>query len=504
MIGVDTDRTVPRPVTLAGAGALPTTLGMAVTLSAVGLLLVLAAVRVDWLAFDAVLWKYCLGLLYIGALAFWESTRRRTGTLPSWTSPPALIAGWTLVWVYAPALVPFFDESLIARFEMRQGGEAVLANGLLLTCAALTVLSLSFHVTSLALPRPAGRLGVAERPLALRRVVALYLVSTAARAFHLLTVGVAYGTDLTAWGALEPVAQWIGYVEDLRFLALALLVAHVVRRRAGYLWLAIPLFIELMLAVSSAFLTPVVLPIVLCVATAATFDRMRVRHVVLIAVAGIVVSTFVPVIAAIRQDRLGAIGTTDLAGVVETLTTPGLYWANGVSSGEGVYDKFFGRQAEVASAPGLVMALTPTVVAYEGLEQFLTLPAGLIPRAVWADKPTLSRGVWFSSVFRGLEPDTTSYSSMTIFSEGYLFYGWTGMLLSMLIAGVALAVVRRRLDGPRLALVYLALVPTILQIEPEFSSYLTMLVQRSLVFVVVFLLLTHSKDVNLPTRRIGV
>jgi hypothetical protein len=64
----------------------------------------------------------------------------------------------------------------------------------------------------------------------------------------------------------------------------------------------------------------------------------------------------------------------------------------------------------------------------------------------------------------------------------------------MLIAGAALAIIRRQLDNRVLVVVYLALVPTILQIEPELSSYLTMLVQRSIVFVVVFYVLTHTKS----------
>ena len=129
-------------------------------------------------------------------------------------------------------LAPFFDASLLGNFETTQGGEAVLMSGLLLTCVALAALSLSFHLTSLALGRRAGA-GNTDRPLALQRLVGLYLVSTAVRGFHLRNLGVAYGTDLTAWGLLEPLAQWIGYVEDLRYLALALLVAHVVRRRTA-------------------------------------------------------------------------------------------------------------------------------------------------------------------------------------------------------------------------------------------------------------------------------
>jgi hypothetical protein len=163
---------------------------------------------------------------------------------------------------------------------------------------------------------------------------------------------------------------------------------------------------------------------------------------------------------------------------------------------------FLGRPAHLAGAPGLAVMLTPDVVPYEGFERFLTLPAALIPRAFWPDKPTLSRGVWFSSTFRGLKEDTTSYSAMTIFSEGYLFYGWTGTVLAMVIVGAVLAVVRRRLDNPRLVLVYLALLPTIIQIEPEFSSYLITLVQRSLVFLIVFVLLRHTTAVATGRQRI--
>jgi hypothetical protein len=244
-----------------------------------------------------------------------------------------------------------------------------------------------------------------------------------------------------------------------------------------------------------------IMPVALCVATAAAVDRLRARHFALVVAATLAISTFVPVIAAMRDDRMGAIGTTDLASVGDVLTAPGRYWLAGVSSGNGAYDKFFGRQAEVASAAGLVVTLTPAVLPYEGIDRFLTLPAGLIPRVLWPDKPTFSRSLWFSSTFRGLELETTSYSAMTIFTEGYLFYGWTGTALAMVIVGVLLAFVRRRLDNPRLMLVYLALVPTILQVEPELSSYLTTLVQRSLVFLAVFLLVTHTRTAGVVPKR---
>ena len=493
--------TLARP---AARGAMPKTLGVATVFVAAGSFLLLVALRGDGLSFGTTkpLPLYCLGLLFIAALAWWEATRRRTGVLPTWTSPPALVAGWTLGWIYLPALAAFLDHDLLDDFTQAQGGEAVILAGLPLACGALAVLSLSYHLTTRVLGPRTSATEVAERYAPLQRVLGLYLLSTLARGVRLQTLGLAFGADRAGWGSLQSIDQWVGYVEDLRFLALALLVAHVIRTRSGYLWFALPIVVEVVLGATSGFIKPLIWPVVLCVATAAAFDRLRARHVLVVAATALVASTFVSVVAAIREDRMGLIGTSASDGLANAFAAPGRYWLNGVTSGDGAYDKFFGRQGEVASAVGLVRTLTPAIVPFEGVEKFLIIPAALIPRAVWPDKPTLSRGIWFSVTFRGLDEETTSASAMTIFSEGYLFYGWTGLVLSMLIVGAVLAVLRRSLDTPRLALAYLALLPTILEIEPEFSSYFTVIVQRSAVFFVVFVLVTYTRTVRFGHQRI--
>ena len=196
----------------------------------------------------------------------------------------------------------------------------MLMSGLLLTCVALTALSLSFHLTSFALGRRAGA-GNTDRPLALQRLVGLYLVSTAVRGFHLRNLGVAYGTDLTAWGSLEPLAQWIGCVEDLRYLALALLVAHVVRRRTvGRL--ARDVAVRRVDAGSLVGLPPPIMPVVLCIVTAVVFDRLRARYVLLLLMAVAIVATLVPVVRSIRQDQQGVIGTREAASAADALAAP--------------------------------------------------------------------------------------------------------------------------------------------------------------------------------------
>jgi hypothetical protein len=501
------DRRAPALAAVAGRKVIPAPLprmfGVGAVSMAAGLSLVLAAFRGDgiWLV-DSALPLYGLGLLAIGALVWWESTRPRTGPLPAWTSPPALIAGWTLAWIYLPSLAVFVDDDLLDDFTLGLGGEAVLVTGLPLTCAALAMLSLAYHATTFALRSGAPPDARMEQPVALRRILALYLISAAARALRLATLGTAFGADLTAWGPLQSLDQWIGYVEDLRYLALALLVADVIRRRTPRRWLGLPLLLELTFGATSGYLTPFIWPVLLCIATVAALDRLRTRHVAVVAAAALAASTFVPVVAAIREDRRGTIGTRVSGGIADAIATPTRYWFGGVTSGDGAYDKFFGRQAEVASATGLVLMMTPAVVPFEGLARFLDIPLNLVPRVIWPDKPISSRGVWFSVNFRGLDEKTTSSSAMTIFSEGYLFFGWTGVMLGMFLAGAALAVMRRALDSPRFALVHLALVPTILNIEPDLSSYLIVLVQRSIVFAVVFVLLAHTRTWRTREARI--
>jgi hypothetical protein len=489
--------TTPRPWTARGAGDRPlrdrgvqNPFGIGAVLIGAGVFVVLAAFGAGALSPGGGLPLYAFALFYLALLLWWESVGSPpmgNGALPRWVSPPALICGWMLVLVYGPATVAFVDDRLIDEYAAGQGGEALLVSSALVVCGGLTALSFFYHFTSRML-RPRRETHLGERRASLDRIVALYLTSAAARIVRLSVLGVAFGQDLSSWGELQWADQWIGYVEDLRYLALALFVAHVVRHGSGRLWLLAALLVEVIFGATGGFFKPMIWPLVVCVLAAAALDRIRPRHLVFVAAGAVTVAVFLPFVTAIRDNRAGALGSggSSAVPVLTALNAPGA-----VGLTEGAYLKFFGRQTEVATAPGLVAALTPDVIPYEGADQFLLLPTNLIPRALWPDKPVLSRGQWFSVNFRGLEETTTSSSAMTLFGESYLFFGWTGVVLGSMMAGVALAVLARQLERPGMAAVYLALVPTILEIEAELSSYFTSLVQRSVVFVVVFLVLTH-------------
>ena len=434
---------------------------------------------------------YALAISFLILLLWWECTSAAVtinGVLPRWISPPALLCAWTLAWVYGPATVAFIDDRLLDEYAGSQGGPALLVTGALLAAGALTALSFFYHLASRLL-RPRQASAIVERSARMPHIVGLYVLSAAARVLRLSVVGVAYGQDLSAWGSLQWADQWIGYVEDLRYLALAFLVAHIVRHGSGRAWLLPALLVEVVFGATAGFFKPLIWPVIVCVMATAALDRIRGRQVVLVACGAVVIALFYPVVTAIRDNRAGALGsggTNSMASALGTIRAQGA----GVAV-ENVYLKFFSRQTEVATAPGLVAALTPAVVPYEGVEQFLLLPTKLVPRAIWPDKPVLSRGRWFSVNFRGLEDTTTSSSAMTLVGESYLFFGSTGVLIGMAILGTALAVLYRLVDRPGVAVVYLALLPTLLEVEIELSSYLTTLVQRSLVFIIAFYVLTH-------------
>jgi hypothetical protein len=119
----------------------------------------------------------------------------------------------------------------------------------------------------------------------------------------------------------------------------------------------------------------------------------------------------------------------------------------------------------------------------------LAIPAYIIPRALWPDKPVLSRGNWFNIVYMNQPSFTTSSAAITVFGEGYLFSGWLGTVISSLILGAVVALVFRGFVSSGLLPVYLALMPTFIDVESQFTGMVVALAQRMVVFVLVYWLM---------------
>jgi hypothetical protein len=78
------------------------------------------------------------------------------------------------------------------------------------------------------------------------------------------------------------------------------------------------------------------------------------------------------------------------------------------------------------------------------------LGVAFIPRALWPEKPTIAKGAWFALRIgqANVTPtgDIMNSINMTIPGELYLNFGWTGVLLGLLLFGAVIAILWSRTD----------------------------------------------------------
>jgi hypothetical protein len=90
-----------------------------------------------------------------------------------------------------------------------------------------------------------------------------------------------------------------------------------------------------------------------------------------------------------------------------------------------------------------IHSLTPSVVPYQYGETYSYFVVTLIPRALWPDKPVAGSANSFFGVNYGLQTEEgariTTFG-VSILGEGYINFGWTGVVLVMLIQGLILGV----------------------------------------------------------------
>jgi hypothetical protein len=99
-------------------------------------------------------------------------------------------------------------------------------------------------------------------------------------------------------------------------------------------------------------------------------------------------------------------------------------------------DKFLYRQFESTAAGFIVSDVREH--GFKNGETMANLTYAFIPRVVWPDKPTVTRGNWFTSYLGGSGSEEESKTSTGIYSAGELYwnFGVPGVFLGMLIMGV--------------------------------------------------------------------
>jgi hypothetical protein len=109
-----------------------------------------------------------------------------------------------------------------------------------------------------------------------------------------------------------------------------------------------------------------------------------------------------------------------------------------------------------------------------------------IPRLIWPDKPTVTRGGWFST-YLGLydtEAEATTAIGMTAIGELYWNFGALGVVIGMLAMGCALGLLWRMAGpDPRGKPIHMLLYVTLILLMPDMAEAVTIFVSLTVTFL---------------------
>lgn len=317
----------------------------------------------------------------------------------------------------------------------------------------------------------------------------------------LLTVGLWWSRRVAEWVKVRPV--------ELRFqLAIAAVVAaaaivYVLGYRPGtlvafsgfgtaipngvyeaitpLLCLAVAFFAVQSTATPRSVLLFLLAAAVLVLALAAT---LTIRNALMMIVAAGVLLVGLPGRIS-RRAIAGGLLLALLAGGVATWGIFKVRYADGgieVSASEILRVKVAERFTVTFSCLAGAMAVTQNLEPPQPPYYFLT---GLVPRAVWPDKPTLSRGDYYSEAYCGilLEPGRPGSMSITLTGEPLVEAGWRGIVAAA-VAWVVLTIgftwVCMRMAVPGAAWMA-AMIPWLADFDQSFTLYLAQGVKSALI-----------------------
>jgi hypothetical protein len=132
-----------------------------------------------------------------------------------------------------------------------------------------------------------------------------------------------------------------------------------------------------------------------------------------------------------------------------------------------------------------VLELTPSTVPHQGVHMYRYLASSVVPRFVWPDKPSVNEANQFYQVNYGITPeDRLEHVSVSVgfLTEGYISFGWWGVVPLMFAVGVLFDAVRSWFLLPRagrlLPAIGMVLVVGFLPVESQMAVYLGGVVQQ--------------------------
>jgi hypothetical protein len=159
------------------------------------------------------------------------------------------------------------------------------------------------------------------------------------------------------------------------------------------------------------------------------------------------------------------------------------------------------QRATLLTQVAHVLELTPSQVPFQNGQTYSYFAVTLIPRLLWPDKPSVSEANRFYQLAYGLS-DSRTVDSTSIavgsMAEGYINFGWFGVISVMLGLGVVLRVYERLCTADQTNTLVLAigisLLPQLLTIESQLGQYLAGMFQQIILAFAIFLPVTRRKS----------
>jgi hypothetical protein len=132
------------------------------------------------------------------------------------------------------------------------------------------------------------------------------------------------------------------------------------------------------------------------------------------------------------------------------------------------------QRVQEIDGPAIIMQLSPGQIPFISPSQLIEAPlAGMIPRAVWPDKPISSPGYEFSQQYYNIPSSIYTASAITSVGDMYRHGGWIPVIIGMFLLGCGIRLLDEVLDirdNPHAIFLILLLFPNFVQGELDWTS----------------------------------
>lgn len=187
----------------------------------------------------------------------------------------------------------------------------------------------------------------------------------------------------------------------------------------------------------------------------------------------VLLAIVVPVITAYREVINLSPGRMSISQVLSNLGSVVSNTQEHKANQHGVFEDFLWRESRISDV-AIIVQRTPTEIPYKPATDVAAAPfIGMVPRAIWPNKPILDTGLQFSREYYHLPNSVYSSSAITPIGDLYRHGGYATVIIGMALLGLLMALLDstgQAIKDERWIFLVLMLFPTFLKQEIDYSS----------------------------------